>query len=91
MLPVSVYSLVEMNDQIVTWLVFALVAALLVGGLLMIRRYWEERVHLTDEERELERRMSSLNLDQAHRRRDDEIVRLLRGDEQRTVADEAEQ
>ena len=36
----------------------------------------------------LERRISSLNEDQANRRRDDEIVRLLRGDEQRTVGDD---
>jgi hypothetical protein len=45
---------------------------------------------MSEEDIALERRMSSLNEHQANRRRDDEIVRLLRGDEQRIIGDEDE-
>lgn len=63
-------------------IVFVVVAALLVMVFLTIRRYWEAQVNKSQEEEDLERRMASLNENQANRRRDDEIVRLLRGDEQ---------
>ncbi|MBV9788559.1 MAG: hypothetical protein JOZ51_10325 [Chloroflexi bacterium] len=62
-------------------IVFVVVAALLVMVFLTIRRYWEAQVNKSQEEEDLERRMASLNENQANRRRDDEIVRLLRGDE----------
>lgn len=61
---------------------FVVVAAVLVVVFLAIRRYWESQVNMSQEEEDLERRMASLNERQANRRRDDEIVRLLRGDEQ---------
>ena len=77
-----------MNDQILSWLTFLLIAALLVIGVIAILRFWEARLNLSDEDIALERRMSALNEDQAHRRRDDEIVRLLSGDEQRTVGED---
>jgi hypothetical protein len=77
-----------MDDQILSWLTFLLIAALLVIGVIAILRFWEARLNLSDEDIALERRMSALNEDQAHRRRDDEIVRLLRGDEQRTVGED---
>jgi beta-lactamase regulating signal transducer with metallopeptidase domain len=63
-------------------IVFVVVAALLVMVFLTIRRYWEAQLNKSPEEEDLERRMASLNEHQANRRRDDEIVRLLRGDEQ---------
>ena len=63
-------------------IVFLIVAALLVMVFLTIRRYWEAQLNKSPEEEDLERRMASLNEHQANRRRDDEIVRLLRGDEQ---------
>lgn len=63
-------------------IVFVVVAALLVMVFLTIRRYWDAQVNKSQEEEDLERRMASLNEHQANRRRDDEIVRLLRGDEQ---------
>ena len=62
-------------------IVFVVVAAVLVMVFLTIRRYWEAQVNKSQEEEDLERRMASLNENQANRRRDDEIVRLLRGDE----------
>ncbi len=68
-------------------ILFVIVAALLVFGFITIRRYWEAQVNISEEEEELERRMASLNEQQAHRRRDDEIVRLLRGDEQPVVGE----
>jgi hypothetical protein len=77
-----------MDDQILSWLTFLLIAALLVIGVIAILRFWEARLNLSDEDIALERRMSALNQDQAHRRRDDEIVRLLSGDEQRTVGED---
>ncbi len=75
----------RMNDQLISWLTFALIAALLVIGLIIIVRFWDARLNLSDEDIALERRISTLNENQANRRRDDEIIRLLSGDEQRTV------
>ena len=63
-------------------IVFVIVASLLVVVFLAIRRYWEAQVNISDEEEDFERRTALLNEQQANRRRDDEIVRLLRGDEQ---------
>ena len=61
---------------------FVIVAGLLVIVFVAIRRYWEAQVNISQEEEDLVRRVASLNERQANRRRDDEIVRLLRGDEQ---------
>jgi hypothetical protein len=72
-------------SQAVLNLVFFIVAAIVVLIFLAIRRYWEEKLNMSEEEELLERRMASLNERQANRRRDDEIVRLLRGDEHPTV------
>jgi|GEM_PF-6839344 len=66
--------------------VFFVVAAVVVLVLLAVRRLWIEKLNMSEEDEALERRMASLNEVQANRRRDDEIVRLLRGDEQRTIA-----
>ena len=66
-------------------IVFAVVAVLVVLIFLAIRRYWDTKLNMSEEDEALERRMASLNEHQANRRRDDEIVRLLRGDEQPTV------
>jgi hypothetical protein len=74
-----------LDERILSWLTFALIAAVLVVGIIAILRFWEARLNLSDEDIALERRMSALNEDQAHRRRDDEIIRLLSGDEQRTI------
>lgn len=68
-------------------IVFVVVAALLVLVFIAIRRYWEAQLNMSQEEEDLERRMASLNEVQANRRRDDEIVRLLRGDEQELAED----
>jgi hypothetical protein len=79
-----------MDERLIGWLIFLLLAILLVVGLIGIRRFWVSHLNMSDEDIALERRMSSLNEHQANRRRDDEIVRLLRGDEQRIVGDEEE-
>ena len=72
-------------SQEVLNLVFVIVAALVVLLFLAIRRYWTAKLNMSEQDEALERRMASLNENQANRRRDDEIVRLLRGDEQRTL------
>ena len=77
-----------MNEQIILWLAFVLIAVLLVGLVVLIKRFWEGQVNKSDEDVAWDRRVSSLNEAQANRRRDDEIVRLLSGDEQRTVGDD---
>ena len=77
-----------MDNQFFSWLTFALIAALLVVGIIGILRFWQAQLNLTDEDIALERRVSALNETQANRRRDDEIVRLLRGDEQRIVGED---
>lgn len=70
------------------WLTFIVIAALLVVAIIGILRFWDAQLNMSEEDIALERRVSSLNEDQANRRRDDEIVRLLSGDEQRVVGDE---
>jgi hypothetical protein len=74
-----------MDDQVISWLTFAVIAALIVIGIVAIIRFWNAQLNLSDEDIALERRVSALNEDQANRRRDDEIVRLLSGDEQRII------
>ena len=77
-----------MDDQLISWLTFALIAALIVIAIIGIQRFWDAQLNLSEEDIALERRISSLNEDQANRRRDDEIVRLLSGDEQRIVGED---
>jgi hypothetical protein len=77
-----------MNGQPLSWLIFLVVGALIVVSIIAILRFWDAQLNMSQEDIELERRISSLNEDQANRRRDDEIVRLLRGDEQRIVGDD---
>ena len=77
-----------MDDQLISWLTFALIATLIVVAIIGIQRFWDAKLNLSDEDVALERRVSSLNEDQANRRRDDEIVRLLSGDEQRIVGED---
>ncbi len=77
-----------MDGQLISWLTFAVIAVLIVVGIVAILRFWDAQLNLSDDEIALERRISSLNENQANRRRDDEIVRLLSGDEQRIVGDE---
>ena len=77
-----------MDDQLFLWLMFALIAALVVVAVIGIVRFWDAQLNMSEEDIALERRIASLNEDQANRRRDDEIVRLLRGDEQRIVQDD---
>lgn len=69
-------------DQTLLNIVFFVVAVLVVLILVGVQRYWTSKVNLSEEDEDLERRLSSLNEHQANKRRDDEIVRLLRGDEQ---------
>lgn len=66
-------------------IVFSLVAGCVGVFIYLQYRRWETRLNRSEEDEALERRMASLNEHQANRRRDDEIVRLLRGDEQRTI------
>ncbi len=72
-------------SQLTTNLIFVIIAAFGIILVIAIWRYWNAYLNMSEEEEELERRMAALNQRQAYRRRDDEIVRLLRGDEQRTV------
>ncbi len=77
-----------MNGQPLSWLIFLVVGALIVVSIIAILRFWDAQLNMSQEDIDLERRISLLNEDQANRRRDDEIVRLLRGDEQRIVGDD---
>ena len=72
-------------NQLIVNLIFVAVAVVGVILLLAVWRYWSAYLNMSDEEIELERRMAALNERQAFRRRDDEIVRLLRGDAQLTI------
>lgn len=67
------------------WLVFGIVALIVVFAFNVVQRYWQDKLNMSEEDEALERRVSSLNARQANRRRDDEIVRLLRGDDQPIV------
>lgn len=72
-------------NQIEVNLLFAIVAVLVLLIFIAVWRYWSDKLNMSQEDEALERRMAALNENQANRRRDDEIVRLLRGDEQRTI------
>ncbi len=76
-----------MDSQLLSWLTFAVIAALIVLAVVAIQRFWDTQLNMSEEDIVLERRVAALNEDQANRRRDDEIVRLLRGDEQRTIGE----
>ncbi len=76
-----------MDSQLLSWLTFAVIAALIVLAVVAIQRFWDSQLNMSEEDIALERRVAALNEDQANRRRDDEIVRLLRGDEQRTIGE----
>jgi hypothetical protein len=76
-----------MDSQLLSWLTFAVIAALIVLAVVAIQRFWDTQLNMSEEDIALERRVAALNEDQANRRRDDEIVRLLRGDEQRTIGE----
>ncbi len=80
-----------MNDQVFVWIIFVLVAAIVIIGIVMIQRFWSAQLNMSDEDVAFERRISALNQDQANRRRDDEIVRLVSGQEQPIVNDDDEQ
>jgi hypothetical protein len=77
-----------MDDQVFAWITFVLVAAIVVIAVVAIQRFWNAQLNMSDEDVAFERRISALNEDQANRRRDDEIVRLLRGEEQPIVHDD---
>jgi Tfp pilus assembly protein PilO len=72
-------------SQMTLNIVFVIIAAFGIILVIGIWRYWSAHLNMSEEDEDLERRMAALNQRQAYRRRDDEIVRLLRGDEQRTV------
>ena len=72
-------------NQIEVNLLFAIVAVLVLMIFVVVWRYWSDKLNMSQEDEDLERKMAALNENQANRRRDDEIVRLLRGDEQRTL------
>ena len=78
----------EMDDRTLVWMIFVVVAALIVVAVIGILRFWEARVNLSEDDVALERRISTLNEGQANRRPDDEIVRLLRGQEQPIIRDD---
>ncbi len=77
-----------MDERFIGWVIFVLVAVLLIIGLVAIQRFWTARLNMSDEDIAFEKRISSLNEGQANRRRDDEIVRLLSGDDERVVSDD---
>lgn len=77
-------------NQIEVNLLFAIVAGLVLLIFIAVWRYWAEKLNMSQEDEALERRMAALNEGQANRRRDDEIVRLLRGDEHRTISGKSE-
>jgi hypothetical protein len=74
-----------MDDQVFAYITFAVVAAIIIVAIVAIQRFWSAQLNMSDEDVAFERRISALNEGQANRRRDDEIVRLLRGQEQPTV------
>lgn len=77
-------------NQIELNLLFAAVAVIVLLIFVAVWRYWSDKLNMSQEDEALERRMAALNEGQANRRRDDEIVRLLRGDEQRTLSGRSE-
>jgi len=60
----------------------------LMGLARALLRYWEDQVHLTEDDIDLERRVADLNDRLANQRSDDEIVRILSGQDSPTIGRE---
>ncbi len=71
-----------------TWLIFLVVAALIVVAVVGILQFWNRELNLSDDDIALEKRMTRLNDGQANRRRDEDIVRLLSGDDNRIIGED---
>lgn len=63
------------------------VLLMLVFGSRALLRYWEGETNMSDDDYAFDRRVASYNDLLANRRRDDEIVRILGGQELPTVAE----
>ena len=68
-------------------IIVLLLAAVLVYGSQALRRYWDEETNMSDEDHAFDRRVASYNTTIANKQRDEDIVRVLRGQDMPTVAD----
>lgn len=74
------------------YIVLGIVILVVLAGVAQaLLRYWEEQVNLTEEAQDLEQRVKQLNDQLANRRSDDEIVRILSGQETPTLGSERRQ
>lgn len=74
------------------YIVLGIVIFIVLAGVAQaLLRYWEEQVNLTEEAQDLEQRVKQLNDQLANRRSDDEIVRILSGQETPTLGRERRQ
>ena len=64
-----------------------IVLMILVGISRALLSFWEDQAHLSEDDIDLERRVASLNDRMANQRRDDDIVRILSGQDAPTLAD----
>lgn len=72
-----------------TWLILSvIVLVIIVFGTRAMWSYWQQETNLSDEDNAFDRRVAAHNDQLAHQRRDDDIVRILRGREMPTIVDQ---
>ncbi len=71
--------------------VLLLMGVIFVGMIVVIprllQRYWDQETNRSDDDYEFDRRVASYNDKLAYQKRDDEIVRILRGRDVPTLAE----
>ena len=72
---------------VVIIIIVVFLAGVLLFGSQALRRYWDEETNMTDEDHAFDRRVASYNTSIANTQRDEDIVRVLRGQDMPTVAD----
>lgn len=72
---------------VVIIIIVVFLAGVLLFGSQALRRYWDEETNMTDEDHAFDRRVASYNTSIANKQRDEDIVRVLRGQDMPTVAD----
>ena len=75
-----------MDGVIIVIFIGGLVIALVVVPRIL-QNYWEQESNLSDEDHEFDRRVAEYNNELAYRKRDDEIVNILRGRNVPTLAE----
>jgi hypothetical protein len=75
--------LIQLEEELLVWptVLFLASAALLLGAVYALWRYWDNLARLSPEEEAFDERVAALNERQANRVSDEDLARLLSEDE----------